>query len=92
LIEPALRLARDGVTLPRAHAACLAMLEQVMTMNEGAAIYAPGARLLREGDELRQPGLIRALEVLADEGAASVYRGSLARALLDLVDERGGLV
>ncbi len=92
LFEPALRLARAGVTLPRAHAACLAMLEPVMTRNEGAAIYAPGGRLLREGDELRQPGLVRALEVLADEGAVSAYRGSLARALLDLVDERGGLL
>jgi gamma-glutamyltranspeptidase/glutathione hydrolase len=92
LVEPALRLARDGVTLPRAHAACLAMLEPVMTMNEGSRIYAPGGRLLREGDELRQPGLVRALEVVSEEGAASVYGGSIAHALLDLVDERGGLV
>ena len=36
LVEPALRLARDGVELPPAHAACLAMLAPVMTMNEGA--------------------------------------------------------
>ena len=42
LVEPALRLAHEGVELPPAHAACLAMLEPVMTMNEGAAIYAPG--------------------------------------------------
>src|SRR5947207_9405599 len=31
LVEPALRLARTGVTLPRAHASCLAMLAPVMT-------------------------------------------------------------
>src|SRR5687768_14992143 len=29
LVEPALRLARDGVTMPPAHAACLAMLAPV---------------------------------------------------------------
>jgi gamma-glutamyltranspeptidase/glutathione hydrolase len=92
LVDPALRLAREGVTLPRGHAACLAMLEAVMTMNEGAAIYAPEGRLLREGDELRQPGLVRALEVVSEEGAAGIYGGSLGRALLDLADERGGLV
>src|SRR6266851_2265938 len=36
LVEPAIRLARDGVDFPPAHAACLALLAPVMTMNEGA--------------------------------------------------------
>src|SRR5205823_7991088 len=31
-------------------------------------------------------------EVVAEEGAASVYRGTLAQALLELVEDRGGLV
>ncbi len=88
--EPALRLARTGVELPPAHAACLAMLEPVLTMDEGARIYSPGGRLLQAGDPLEQPGLVRALELVADEGAASVYIGSIARALLELMAERGG--
>ena len=92
LVEPALRLARDGVEFPAAHAACLAMLEPVMTMNEGAAIYSPGGTLLQAGERLRQPGLVRALELLADEGARSAYDGSLGTALLELMNERGGLV
>jgi gamma-glutamyltranspeptidase/glutathione hydrolase len=92
LVEPALRLGARGVDLPPAHAACLAMLEPVMTMNEGARIYSPGGRLLRAGDRLEQPGLVRALELVADEGAESVYEGSIARALLELMEERGGLV
>jgi gamma-glutamyltranspeptidase/glutathione hydrolase len=92
LFEPALRLALDGVELPPAHASCLAMLEPVMTMNEGAAIYSPGGKLLQAGERLRQPGLVRALELLADEGPQSAYTGSLAAALLALMDERGGLV
>src|SRR5437763_5078527 len=41
LVEPALALARDGVPMPAAHAACLEMLEPVMTMREGARMYAP---------------------------------------------------
>jgi gamma-glutamyltranspeptidase/glutathione hydrolase len=92
LVEPALRLARDGVEFPPAHASCLAMLEPVMTMNEGAAIYSPGGALLQAGEQLRQPGLVRALELLADEGATSAYEGSLGAALLELMNERGGLV
>src|SRR3954453_21834441 len=41
LSEPAQRLARAGVPIPEAHAACLQMLEPVMTMREGGRIYAP---------------------------------------------------
>ncbi len=92
LVEPALRLAREGVPMPPAHAACLEMLAPVMTMNEGAQIYSPGGSLLAAGERLEQPGLVRALELLASEGAATAYRGSLADALLDLMEERGGLV
>ncbi len=91
LVEPALRLAQEGVEFPPAHAACLAMLAPVMTMNEGAAIYAPGGKLLEAGARLRQPGLASALELLADE-PASTYRGSIATRLLELCRERGGLV
>lgn len=92
LCEPALRLARDGVELPQAHAACLAMLAPVMTMNEGGRIYAPGGALLREGQRLEQPGLVDALSLLADEGGLSAYQGTLALALVRLMEELGGLV
>jgi gamma-glutamyltranspeptidase/glutathione hydrolase len=92
LVEPALRLARDGVDFPPAHAACLAMLAPVMTMDEGARIYAPGGSLLAAGERLEQPGLVRALELVAAEGARTVYEGSIGVALLELVQERGGLL
>ena len=82
LVEPALRLAREGVEMPPAHAACLAMLASVMTMNRGAELYARGGRLLAAGDRLEQPGLAAALELVAGEGAAAFYSGSLAEALL----------
>jgi gamma-glutamyltranspeptidase/glutathione hydrolase len=58
------------------------MLEPVMTLNRGGELYAPGGRLLQAGDRLRQPGLVEALEIVAAEGAATVYRGSIAEALL----------
>ncbi|HEY2326160.1 MAG TPA: gamma-glutamyltransferase [Gaiellaceae bacterium] len=92
LVEPALRLARDGVPMPPAHVACLLMLEPVMTLGEGATIYAPGGRLLAEGELLQQPGLTAALTVLQDEGPASMYTGTLAASLLELVGERGGVI
>jgi gamma-glutamyltranspeptidase/glutathione hydrolase len=92
LVEPALRLAGEGVDFPAEHAACLAMLAPVMTMNEGARIYSPGGELLGAGARLEQPGLVRALELVSDEGPASAYEGSLSEALIALMTERGGLV
>src|SRR5512133_156650 len=92
LVEPALNLARGAVPMPAAHASCLRMLAPVMTMNEGAQIYSPGGSLLDEGDPLRQPGLVPALEAISAEGPRSAYEGSIGEALLVLLDERGGLV
>ena len=91
LVEPAARLARDGVDFPPAHAACLAMLAPVMTMNEGAEIYAPHGELLQAGGRLEQPGLAGVLDELASD-PATLYRGSLAKELLALSSERGGLL
>src|SRR4051794_2317484 len=92
LVEPALRLARSGVVMPPAHASCLAMLAPVMTMREGGAIYAPGGVLLETGGLLVQPGLVAALELIRDEGASSVYRGTIAGALVALTAERDGVL
>jgi gamma-glutamyltranspeptidase/glutathione hydrolase len=92
LVEPALELARAGVEMPPAHAACLAMLAPVMTLDAGARIYAPAGQLLRSGDRLEQPGLVRALGLVATEGARGAYGGTLGDALLELVGDRGGVV
>ena len=90
LVEPALELARSGVEMPAAHADCLAMLAPVMTLREGARIYAPGGELLRAGDRLEQPGLANALEVMRDEGARTFYDGTIAETFVALMHEREG--
>jgi len=92
LVEPALRLARGGVPMTLAHALCLEMLEPVLTLDAGARIYSPGGELLRDGELLQQPGLVRALELLRDEGAESFYTGTIAEELLTLCAERGGAI
>jgi gamma-glutamyltranspeptidase / glutathione hydrolase len=89
LVEPALRLAHEGVDFPRAHAACLEMLAPVMTMREGGRIYRRDGRLLAEGERLEQPGLVPTLEAIGEEGPRCP---TVETALLALMDERGGLV
>ena len=82
LVEPALDLARRGVPLPERHQRVLTMLGDVLTLERGGGIFAPEGQLLQAGHLLVQPGLVTALEMLAEEGAATVYRGSLSEELL----------
>ena len=82
LVEPALRLAGTDVPLPAMHARSLSMLADVFTRERGAELFAHDGRTLEAGMPLVQPGLVHALEALAEEGAESAYRGSLAEALL----------
>jgi gamma-glutamyltranspeptidase / glutathione hydrolase len=82
LCEPALALARAGVPLPEMHARSLEMFGELYSLGRGADLYTRDGRTLGEGDVLDQPGIAEALEALAEEGVESVYRGSLAEALL----------
>ena len=84
LCEPARELARTGVPLPKMHARSLGMLGELYVLDGGADLFARDGRTLDEGEVLHQPGLVETIEALAEEGAASVYRGSLAEALLDV--------
>ena len=84
LVEPALTLARSGVPLPEMHERSLEMLGELYSLERGAELFVREGRTLRTGELLDQPGLVQTLEALWEEGAASVYRGSLAEALLDV--------
>ncbi len=91
LLAPAISLAREGVPMPSAHAACLRMLAPVLTLDQGERLLAPAGHLLEEGELLLQPGIGDALELIAED-PRSLYDGALSRSLLELVRERGGLI
>lgn len=82
LVAPGLLLARQGVPLPPMHERSLEILGDLFSLERGAALFAPAGRILRAGEVLLQPGLVDALEAIAEEGAESVYRGSIAEAIL----------
>ena len=84
LCEPALDLARSGVPLPEMHERSLHMLGELYSLERGGELYVRDGRLLHEGDVLDQPGMVETLEVMAEEGASSVYHGTLAEALVAL--------
>jgi gamma-glutamyltranspeptidase / glutathione hydrolase len=91
LTRPAATLARDGVMLNHEQAYVAEILGDLLTSTpECAALWAPGGRLLREGQRLCNPELAEALERLASEGAAPFYRGDIAAAVCEWLSARGG--
>ena len=89
VLEPAIRLARDGVTVRFRTAEAI---ERVLPkMNEAArAIFAPAGTPLLEGDILRQADLAATLLAIAHDGGESFYRGDVAQKLVAGVRAEGG--
>jgi gamma-glutamyltranspeptidase/glutathione hydrolase len=91
LIEPGVRLAREGVPLTAGQAYFHEILHPILTSTpEAAALYAPGGRMLREGDVFRFPDAGDALERLAAEGAEPFYGGEIGTRVAEWVLARGG--
>jgi gamma-glutamyltranspeptidase / glutathione hydrolase len=87
------RAARDGVEVVPMQAFLFEVLEPILRSTpEASAIYAPGDRLLVEGDTIRLPELGDLLERLGAEGPSFLYQGDVAARVSDWVLERGGLL
>jgi gamma-glutamyltranspeptidase / glutathione hydrolase len=93
LAAPAVRLAREGVVLNAGQAYVAEILAELLTSTpEVEALWAPEGRILREGETLRNPELGEGLLRLAHGGAEPFYRGDIAAAVCDWLDERGGSI
>jgi len=87
------RAAREGVRVVPMQAFLFEVLRPILTSTpECAAIYAPGGKLLAEGDTIRLPDLGDLLERLGAEGPGFLYTGDVAHAVSDWVLERGGML
>jgi gamma-glutamyltranspeptidase / glutathione hydrolase len=92
LLQPAIELARAGIAVTREQAHLHAILDLILRhADEGRRIYsrADGMRLI-PGDTLRLTDLGETLDQLADGGAAALYRGELATAIVGAVETGGG--
>ena len=93
LLEPAIRLARDGAALAPFQADTCALLAPLYTHTPGIRrVFAPDGRIIRPGERLFIAGLSDTLAALAREGAEYARTGPLARALLADQAGRGGLL
>jgi gamma-glutamyltranspeptidase/glutathione hydrolase len=93
LLEPATRLAQEGVELTRSQAYLHAILDLILRHTEdGRRMYGRGDERLGPGDVLRLPDLAATLGRLAEHGADDLYRGELAERIVAHQRARGGQV
>jgi gamma-glutamyltranspeptidase / glutathione hydrolase len=91
LAAPPAKLAREGVLLNAGQAYVAEILADLLTSTpECAALWAPGGRILREGELLRNPELGDALVRLAADGCEPFYQGDIAAAVCDWLRDAGG--
>lgn len=95
LVEPAVRLARDGFLLDAHNAKSLNKVLD-LAFEEHAELKRvfgkPGGGKWQEGDRLVQPDLARTLQRIADHGADGFYRGPVADMLAAEMKKGAGLI
>ncbi len=93
LLEPAARLAREGIVLSEALAYVLDILTPIFTDTpQLAAIFAPNGRVYQAGERMSFPALSRTLTQLGDEGPALFYTGTVGQAIVEDQQAHGGLI
>jgi gamma-glutamyltranspeptidase/glutathione hydrolase len=91
LVEPAVRLARDGFTVTDGLARSLKQgLLQETTNRAALDQFTRQGKPYAAGDTLKQPLLAATLQRIANEGPAGFYEGETARAIADEMTAHGG--
>lgn len=93
VVEPARRLASDGVIINEQQAEFIELLEGIFTLTaEGRSLFAPGDRLLRTGDRFVNQPLADLLTDLASGTIDGIASPAIAKPLADAMATQGGLV
>ena len=91
LIEPAVRLARDGHTLDGVRSRQIGReAERLARFPASAAQFLVNGEAPPPGTRFIQPDLARTLELIADSGPAVIYHGSIANLIVQEMSHGGG--
>lgn len=91
LAAPAAALAHAGFELTESQGYLHRILDPLLRHSpEGDAMYGNGGRAYRAGERLALPDLAGTLDRIGAEGAAALYTGELAGAIVDHVRRGGG--
>lgn len=92
LLEPAARIAEEGIAVAPSLARSLAAEEGrgELAADEGMdEVFRPGGRVLTADDMLVQPALARTLRALQANGAGALYRGPVGAAIVARLNALG---
>lgn len=92
VLQPAIRLARDGFVVDSGLAQSIAAARSLVTRFEGASTFFPGGEPLAAGARLVQPDLARTLQAIADRGPDAFYGGWIADSLVAEMQRGGGII
>lgn len=93
LLEPAISLAENGVTLSKALGYVAYLLRDIFTDTPSVAkLFAPTGKIVAAGDTLVNPALAQTLRTVAAHGAHEFYHGTLAQKIVADQQAHGGLI
>lgn len=93
LLSPSIAACRNGFPLSQACHTYLHYSSRPIfgnSRNASDALHPDGGALIGVGDTVRIRHLADSLQQIAEEGIDTFYRGALANAIVEHVDERGG--
>ncbi|MGM0595010.1 MAG: gamma-glutamyltransferase, partial [Pseudomonadota bacterium] len=91
-LAPAIRLAREGFAVTEHYRRMAGFRLEILRRHpEAAALFLHRGEVPPLGHTIKQPGLARTLEALAEHGADGFYRGEVAAELIEAVKAQGGI-
>ncbi len=92
VIQPAIRLARDGFAVDSSLFRSLRGAQERLCQFEGCATFYPNGAAPEPGTTLRQPDLARSLQLIAEQGTRAFYEGAIADSLVAEMQRGGGII
>ncbi|MGQ0766337.1 MAG: gamma-glutamyltransferase [Gemmatimonadota bacterium] len=92
VMQPAIRLARDGFIVDSALHNSLRSSQQYLAPFDGRGVFFPGGKALEPGALFRQPSLARTLDLIARQGPAVFYGGEVGDSLVAAMSRNGGII
>ncbi len=94
ILQPAIRLAKDGFIIKKDYHESFRKYGKLFHLYPGTSKHflKQNGSFYSEGEKFVQPALARTLEIIADEGIGTLYRGELAEAIIKDMMNNNGLV